>query len=45
MVKGLNLNETHRESNLLWASLTPCEQDRTADLHHPNSLGKEYSWI
>lgn len=45
MVKGLNLNKTHGQGNLLWASLTPCEQDSAADLHHPNSLRKEYSWI
>lgn len=44
-MKGLNLNKTHGQGNLLWASLTPCEQDSAADLHHPNSLRKEYRWI
>lgn len=45
MVKGLNLKKTHRQSNLLWASLSPWEQDSAADLHHPNSLEKGYRWI
>lgn len=45
MVKGLNLKKTHRQCNLLWASLSPWEQDSAADLHHPNSLKKEYRLI